>query len=261
MSEGVDVALSVRGLSKSFGALHVAQSIALDLKRGARLGLIGPNGAGKTSFVNLLTGILSADAGEIVLGGRDITRLKPETRVRLGLVRTHQINTLLAESSPRENVAIAVAERERIAWRSMIYSRRWRQCLAEADEQLAALGIRDLADRTVKELPYGQQRLLEIAIALVLKPRVLLLDEPAVGLSPDRVTQLDALLRRIRDDRGVTIIMIEHVIRLVVDVCDRITVMSSGRPIAEGTADEVTRNTEVIEAYLGSALNAVDRRA
>ncbi|HEX4112866.1 MAG TPA: ATP-binding cassette domain-containing protein, partial [Stellaceae bacterium] len=122
-------ALSVRGLSKSFGALQVAQSIDLHLRPGARLGLIGPNGAGKTSFVNLLTGMLVADAGAIMLNGEDITRLTPERRVRLGLVRTHQINTLLMESSLRENIAIAVAERENFAWRFLRFTPQWRRCL------------------------------------------------------------------------------------------------------------------------------------
>ena len=173
--------ISVRGLCKSFGALVVAQSIDLDLMPGARVALIGPNGAGKTTFVNQLTGFLRLDAGTIRLQGEDIGRLVPELRVKRGLARTHQINTLLLEDSVRENVAISIAEREGFAWRMVRFGRQRRQCLAEAQALLEEMEIGGVAERRVSELPYGQQRLLEIAIALSLKPRVLLLDEPAAG--------------------------------------------------------------------------------
>ena len=249
MSAAADTALSVRGLSKAFGALQVAQSISLDLKRGARVGLIGPNGAGKTSFVNLLTGVLSADAGSIVLGGADITRMKPETRVRLGLARTHQINTLLNETSLRENIAIAVAEREGIAWRTLRFTRRWKQCLAEAEEQLASLGIGGLGDRIVKELPYGEQRLLEIAIALVLKPRVLLLDEPAAGVPAAEARAIHDVLERLPAD--IAILMIEHDMDLVFRFAREITVLVQGRVLTSGTPKEIAADPQVRAVYLG----------
>jgi branched-chain amino acid transport system ATP-binding protein len=242
-------ALSVRGLDKSFGALQVAHAITLDLAPGARLGLIGPNGAGKTSFVNLLTGMLRADAGAIVLNGQDVTRVKPERRVHLGLVRTHQINTLLLETNLRENVAIAVAERENIAWRLMRFTARWRRCLDEADAQLAAFGIDALAERKVAELPYGQQRLLEIAIALVLKPRVLLLDEPAAGVPAAEAHAIHDVLDRLPPD--IAILMIEHDMDLVFRFAREIAVLVQGRVLTTGTPREIAADPRVRAVYLG----------
>jgi branched-chain amino acid transport system ATP-binding protein len=241
--------LKVRGLSKSFGALQVAQSIDLDLPAGARLGLIGPNGAGKTSFVNLLTGMLRADGGEILLAGHDITRLKPERRVHLGLARTHQINTLLPETSVRDNVAIAVAERDRVAWRLMRYTPVWRRCRDEAAVQLADLGIADLAERRVRELPYGEQRLLEIAVALVLKPRVLLLDEPAAGVPAAEAHAIHAVLGRLPAE--IAILMIEHDMDLVFRFAREITVLVQGRVLTTGTPQEIAADPEVRAVYLG----------
>jgi branched-chain amino acid transport system ATP-binding protein len=241
--------LSVRGLSKSFGALQVAQSIDLDLQPGARLGLIGPNGAGKTSFVNLLTGMLTADAGTIVLNGEDITRLPPERRVRRGLVRTHQINTLLMESSLRENIAIAVAERENFAWRFLRFTPQWRRCLDEAGAQLAAFGIADLAERTVAELPYGQQRLLEIAIALVLKPRVLLLDEPAAGVPATEAHAIHDVIEKLPAD--ISILMIEHDMDLVFRFAKLIAVLVQGHVLTIGTPRDIAADPRVRSVYLG----------
>jgi len=242
-------ALSVRGLCKSFGALAVAQSIDLDLRPGARLGLIGPNGAGKTSFVNLLTGMLRADAGTIRLDGEEITGLKPETRVRRGLVRTHQINTLLLETSLRENVAIAVAERESFAWRFLRFTPQWRRCLAEGEAQLAEFGIADLAAQKVAALPYGQQRLLEIAIALVLKPRVLLLDEPAAGVPAAEAHQIHEALEKLPAE--ISILMIEHDMDVVFRFAREIVVLVQGRVLTTGTPQAVAADPQVRAVYLG----------
>jgi len=249
MTAPAETALSVRGLCKSFGALAVAQSIDLELARGARIGLIGPNGAGKTSLVNLLTGMLGADAGEIVLNGEAITHLKPESRVHRGLVRTHQINTLLMATSLRDNVAIAIAEREKIAWRMMRFTRRWRDCLDEATAQLAAFGIGALADRAVAELPYGQQRLLEIAIALVLKPRVLLLDEPAAGVPASEAHAIHDVLDRLPAD--IAILMIEHDMDLVFRFAREIVVLVQGRVLIRGAPGAIAADPRVRAVYLG----------
>ena len=241
--------LSVRRLSKSFGPLPVARSIDLELHTGARLGLIGPNGAGKTTFVNLLTGMLRADRGEIVLAGHDITNAKPERRVHLGLARTHQINTLLPESTAQENVAIAVAERDRVAWRMIRYTPIWRRCRDEAAEQLAALGIGELGDSMVAELPYGQQRLLEIAIALVLKPRVLLLDEPAAGVPAAEANAIHDVLERLPSD--IAILMIEHDMDLVFRFSREIAVLVQGQVLMTGTPQEIAGDPTVRSVYLG----------
>jgi branched-chain amino acid transport system ATP-binding protein len=247
-------ALSVRGLSKSFGALQVAQGIDLDLAPGARLGLIGPNGAGKTSFVNLLTGMLRADEGTILLGGEDITGFKPEDRVHRGLARTHQINTLLMETSLRDSVAIAVAERDHIAWRALRFTPQWRRCVAEADSQLAIFGIAELGGRTVAELPYGQQRLLEIAIALALKPRVLLLDEPAAGVPAAEAHAIHDVLERLPAE--IAILMIEHDMDLVFRFAKLIAVLVQGRVLTTGTPAAIAANPQVRAIYLGRSAAA-----
>ncbi|HXS42654.1 MAG TPA: ABC transporter ATP-binding protein [Stellaceae bacterium] len=241
--------LEVRRLSKSFGALPVAQAIDLELRPGARLGLIGPNGAGKTSFVNLLTGTLRADGGDILLAGRDITHLKPERRVQLGLARTHQINALLPEWSACDNVAIAVAERDHVAWRLFRYGSIWRRCTDEAAAQLALLGMERLAKLRVAELPYGEQRLLEIAIALTLKPRVLLLDEPAAGVPAAEAHAIHDALDRLPAE--IAILMIEHDMDLVFRFAREIMVLVRGRVLIRGTPDDIAANPEVRTVYLG----------
>ena len=249
MSDDTQPVLSVRGLDKSFGALRVAQSIDLDLYPGARLGLIGPNGAGKTTFVNLLTGMLSSDQGEITLDGTSIAGLRPEDRVRRGLARTHQINTLLTETRARENVAIAVAEREKHAWRMMRFGRQWRACLEEADQRLADMGIADIGNELVRRLPYGKQRLLEIAIALALKPRVLLLDEPGAGVPSTESHIIHAALDRLPKD--MAILIIEHDMDLVFRFAREIVVLVQGKVLVRGTPAEIEKNDEVRSVYLG----------
>lgn len=241
--------LSVRGLSKRFGGLEVARSIDLDMQPGARMGLIGPNGAGKTTFVNLLTGALAADAGEVILAGHAIEREKATARVRRGLVRTHQINTLLRDMTVRENVALAIAERDGIAWRMLRYDAAWRRCLGEAGEQLRALGIADLGDRAVSAIAYGKQRLLEIAIALVMKPKVLLLDEPAAGVPSGETHAIHDALERL--PANVAVLMIEHDMDLVFRFAQEIVVLVQGGVLTRGTPAEVGRDAKVKAVYLG----------
>ena len=244
-----DAILSVRGLCKNFGALAVAQSIDLDLVRGARVGLIGPNGAGKTTFVNLLTGVLRPDAGSIHLGGSPIDGLPPDTRVRRGLARTHQINTLLMEETARDNVAIAIAERENFAWRMFRFSRQWRQCCDEAETRLTEVGISGVAGRRVSQLPYGQQRLLEIAIALSLKPSVLLLDEPAAGVPSAESRVIHEVLERLPPD--IAILIIEHDMDVVFRFARDIVVLVRGAVFTRGTPAEIGKNPDVRAVYLG----------
>jgi branched-chain amino acid transport system ATP-binding protein len=249
MSEPGRPILSVRGLTKSFGALAVAQAIDLDLEAGARLGLIGPNGAGKTTFVNLLTGMLSADAGDVLLEGESISRLRPEARVRRGLARTHQINTLLVEDTVRDNVAIAIAERERYAWRMLRFGAQWRACLEEAQGRLDEMGIGAIADLTVRLLPYGQQRLLEIAIATALKPRVLLLDEPGAGVPAAESHVIHDALDRL--PKEMAILIIEHDMDLVFRFAHEIVVMVQGRVLVRDVPAAIAANPEVRSVYLG----------
>ena len=242
-------AIEVRGLSKSFGALHVAQSIDLSLARGARAALIGPNGAGKTTFVNLLTGVLAADAGVISLDGASIDRLSAAARVRRGLVRTHQINTLMRETSARENVALAIAERDGCAWRMLNYRRAWAACLEEADARLVDLGFGISAGEAAGRLSYGLQRLLEIAIAIALQPRVLLLDEPAAGVPSGEAHAIQAAIDRLPQETAV--LMIEHDMDMVFRFAREIVVLVQGRVLTRGTPAEIADNAEVRTVYLG----------
>jgi branched-chain amino acid transport system ATP-binding protein len=249
MNGSSDPVLSVTGLNKSFGALAVAQSIELDLRRGDRVGLIGPNGAGKTTFVNLLTGIVTPDSGMILLNGRPIQKEKPEARVRRGLARTHQINTLLLETPVRDNVAIAIAEREKFAWRMFRYLPQWRKCLEEADERLAEMGIADIGRQEVRHLPYGEQRLLEIAIAMALKPQVLLLDEPGAGVPSNEAHVIHDALDRLPQD--IAILLIEHDMDLVFKFAKEIVVLVQGAVLTRGKPDAIAADPEVRAVYLG----------
>jgi branched-chain amino acid transport system ATP-binding protein len=242
-------ALSIRGLNESFGALAVAQSIDVDLMPGARVGLIGPNGAGKTTFVNLLTGFLKPDSGTIHLKDLAIEKMAPEKRVKRGLARTHQINALLRESKARDNVAIAVAEREGYAWRMMRFGAQWRRCCDEAQALLAELSVADVGDRPVRELPYGQQRLLEIAIALALKPRVLLLDEPAAGVPSEEARRIHDVLERL--PKEMAILIIEHDMELIFRFAREIIVLVHGRVLTRGEPTKIATDPDVRAVYLG----------
>jgi len=246
--------LSTKGLNKRFGSLVVAQDIALELPAGVRYALIGPNGAGKTTLINLLTGMLAPDSGEIFLAGRDITRLRPDKRVRAGLARTFQINALFAALTPLESVALAVLEREGHAhnwWRSLAA---FGAAIEEAHGILERLRLAGVAQRATRELAYGQQRLLEIALALATRPRVLLLDEPAAGVPKDESAELFAVIAGLSQD--LTVLFIEHDMNVVFRFAERIIVMVAGRVLAEGSPAEVARDARVREVYLGKHARA-----
>jgi branched-chain amino acid transport system ATP-binding protein len=245
------LALETRGLAKSFGSLVVAQDIDLALPQGVRYALIGPNGAGKTTLINLVTGMLRADAGEIRLAGEDITALKPDARVKRGLARTFQINTLFPQLSALESVTLAVLERDGNArnwWRSLP---RFGTPIDEAHSILKSLGLESHGHRLTRELAYGQQRLLEIALALATRPRVLLLDEPAAGVPRNESAELFAAIASLAAD--LTVLFIEHDMEVVFRFASRILVMVGGRMLVQGTPDEIARDERVREVYLGGA--------
>jgi len=244
-------ALTVRSLAKKFGALVVAQAIDLDLAPGARMALIGPNGAGKTTFVNLLTGFLEPDDGRIELWGQSLRGLRPEQRVRRGLVRTHQINQLLADNTSRDNLAIAIAERDGHAWRLFRFGGQWGRCCEEAQQRLEEMEIAATADRRVSELPYGEQRLLEIAIALSLRPRVLLLDEPAAGVPSHETEVIHQALGRLPAD--IAILIIDHDMGVVFRFAHEIVVLAQGRVLALGSPAAISADPRVRAVYLGKA--------
>jgi len=241
--------LSTRGLDKSFGSLVVAKDIELALPKGARYALIGPNGAGKTTLINLMTGMLRPDGGKIFLGDEEITRLGPEERVRRGLVRTFQINTLFPDLTALEAVALAVCERRGDAntwWRPITaYS----EALDEAHGILVELMLGAVCHRPTRELAYGQQRLLEIALALATRPKVLLLDEPAAGVPRDESSELFSAITSLSQD--ITILFIEHDMNIVFKLASRIIVMVGGRILVEGTPKEISADPRVREVYLG----------
>jgi len=247
-------ALETRGLCKSFGALTVADDINFRLERGARHALIGPNGAGKTTFVNMLTGLLSPSSGRIVLGGEDITATGQAKRVKLGLGRTFQINALFRRLAVLDNVALAVAERRGVARRMLRAASMHADVRAESMELLATLGLAEDAGIRILDLPYGKQRLVEIAIALGLKPDVLLLDEPAAGvpsLESHRILQvLDNL------PEHIAILIIEHDMDLVFRFAQRITVLVQGEVLVEGPPEEIARDRRVHQVYLGEQHHA-----
>ena len=242
-------ALETRKLCKSFGALTVADEVDFRLVPGARHALIGPNGAGKTTFVNMLTGVLAPSSGAILLGGEEITRLAQAKRVRRGLGRTFQINTLFRNLPVLDNVALGVAERRGIACRMWRAASRFSEIRNETEEILARLGLAGDAGRRVADLPYGKQRLVEIAIALGMKPRVLLLDEPAAGVPSHESARIVEVLQALPSE--IAILIIEHYMDLVRRFAQRITVLTAGAVLTEGTPDEVMRDQRVRDVYLG----------
>ncbi len=247
-------ALATRALSKSFGSLVVANAIDFSLPRGARYALIGPNGAGKTTLLNLMTGMLRADAGRIFLGGEDVTALKPAARVKRGLARTFQINTLFPSLSAIEAVTLAVCEREGCAgswWRSLPS---YRDAVDEAYALLCSVHLGELCYRLTRELAYGQQRLLEISLALAAKPSVLLLDEPAAGVPRDQSAALYAAISGLSAD--MTVLFIEHDMDLVFTFASRIVVMAGGSVLVEGPPAQIAVDERVREVYLGHGVHA-----
>jgi len=244
-------ALSTRGLDKSFGSLVVASDIALDLPPGERYALIGPNGAGKTTLINLITGMLKPDKGQIFLGESEITTLAPDERVKRGLVRTFQINTLFPHLSALEAVTLAVCERRGYAgswWRKLPA---YADAVEEAYAILQSLRLAASCYRPTYELAYGQQRLLEIALALATKPKVLLLDEPAAGVPQQESAELFSVIANLSQE--IAVLFIEHDMNVVFRFAHRIIVMVGGRILLQGTPKEIAADPRVREVYLGGA--------
>ncbi len=248
--------LELRDVSAEFGGLKALEGVSMRVPKAEIHGVIGPNGAGKTTLLNVITGVFSPSRGDVLLNAVSITGLGTSDIAARGLGRTFQTSKIFRGMSALENVMTGLhGVLKAVPWtvafglRSVRKEDLW--AAAEARAMLDFVGMRQFEDYEASDLSFGQQRLVEIARALIGEPKVLLLDEPALGLSATRVDELGALLRRIRDERGTTIVMIEHVVQLVMGVCDRITVLNSGRKIAEGTAEAVTRDPGVIEAYLG----------
>ena len=245
------VVLETRGLKRRFGAFMATNDVSLTIEQGARHALIGPNGAGKTTLINLLTGVLPPTSGEVLLEGRTITHLPSHLRVKKGLTRTFQINQLFGDYSPLETVTLAMLEREGKGgnfWSPLTDHGR---LVDEAAALLSRFGLAAVMAERTNQLPYGKQRLLEIALAFASKPRVLLLDEPAAGVPEDERHEVLSIVSDLPAD--VTVVLIEHDMDLVFSFASRISVLVAGSVFAEGTVAEISADPRVKAVYLGEA--------
>jgi len=243
--------LRTEGLSKRWGAFNAVSDVTLTFAPGARHALIGPNGAGKTTFINLLTGVFPATAGQVYLGDENITALPQHVRVKRGMTRTFQINTLFPGLTVLESVVLAICERQGragVAWRTVAAER---EAATEGEALLDKLQLSRERDEATRSLAYGKQRLLEIALALATRPKILLLDEPAAGIPAGESAELFGVISQL--PRDVTVLFIEHDMDLVFRFAERISVMVAGKLLTEGTPAEIASDPRVKEVYLGEA--------
>ena len=247
--------LEVSGITQIFGGVTALEDVTFSINKGDITGVIGPNGAGKTTLFNIITGIYSQTRGNVSLNGRDVSGLPPEKLARLGMVRTFQNIELFGGMTVLENVMVGLHTRSSSGLLACSLRMPWSRTeetriRAGALKWLEFTGITDLADVTAANLPFGKGRALEIARALAVEPDIILMDEPAAGLNSQETLGLAHLIQRIRD-LGITVVLVEHDMELVMDICDRIVVLNLGRKLAEGTPREIQENHEVIAAYLG----------
>jgi len=247
--------LEIRNLRKYFSGLAAVNDVGFSVNDGEIVGLIGPNGAGKTTLFNLISGFHPPDQGEVIFAGEDITALRADQVARKGVGRTFQASTLFMQSTVFSNVFSAFHRQYRQpGWKAFLHTpkvNREEQAIKKgAMDILEFMGLATLGGELATNLPHGHQRALGICIALATEPRLLLLDEPLTGMNPSETMEIVRKIRQIQE-KGITILLVEHNMRAVMDLCDRITVLNYGRKIAEGTPEEIKKNREVTEAYLG----------
>ena len=245
--------LQAETVSKRFGNLVAVDGISMTVETGELRAIIGPNGAGKTTFFNLLSGLFPPTSGRIVFAGEDVTRLRPDRRVRCGMARTFQITEIFPELTARENLRIPVEILAGYRMRPWISRQKRAKVEARADELLMMAGLEDKAGRRVGELSHGDQRTIEILMALALRPRLLLLDEPTAGMGEQETEAIVKLVGQLHRDLGLTILLIEHDMHVVFQLASRILVLAEGRVLAEGQPDQIAANEAVQTAYLGMA--------
>lgn len=248
--------LRADGISKSFMGIKALQGVAMEVRRGEILGVIGPNGAGKTTLFNVLTGLFVPDSGKIFLGERDITRLPPYRRVRLGMARTFQNLEIFRDMSVLENIMVGAHIKLKSGFMSSIFCtgrkrKEEREIKRESLDLLERLGLNDKSAEQAVNLSYGNQRRVEIARALASKPGLIFLDEPAAGMNPKETHELSNLIVKLRKELDLTVAIIEHDMNLIMDISDRIVVMAEGKVLTSGRPHEVRKNEKVLEAYLG----------
>jgi len=249
--------LELRGIARAFGGVRAVDGLSFEVQPGEILGLIGPNGAGKTTIVNLISGFIRPSSGKVLLDGADVSGLAPYRLTRLGLVRTFQATTVFSGCSVLENARRGAFRAAHAGWLSALFAMpraRRRQAAADdlARDLLAQLGLAEVTDQLAGSLPYGMQKALGIVIALASQPRIILLDEPVAGLSAEEATQVRDVLIKVRA-AGITVVVIDHNMRFIAGLCDRVVVVHQGKQLAQGTPEIVLADPLVVEAYLGAA--------